>query len=152
TRTPRQTTSAPATIQASVRKPPVGEGRSSGSDDSENTSRTASRMPWTNVPANESIAPDATAVGAESPWRWKNRMFTAMRARFEGSAPFMYPVAGCIAYPGPNGIDVGTEPSGASAWLTRGSCATRNANAIQLQEASPTAEPTSPQSTPPAAS
>jgi hypothetical protein len=41
------------------------------------------------VLANESIAPEATAVGPDRPWRWKKRMLTAMRARFDGSATFM---------------------------------------------------------------
>ncbi len=41
------------------------------------------------VLTNESIAPDATAIVDESPWRWKKRMLTARRARFAGSATFM---------------------------------------------------------------
>jgi hypothetical protein len=104
------------------------------------------------VPANESITPEATAVGAVNPWSWKKRTLTAIRARFDGSATFMYPVASCIAYTGPNGIEVGTEPSVLTVWLSRGSCATTNANTIHAQDASPTVESTSPQSTPPAAS
>ena len=76
-------------IQRSVRSPPDGKGRSIASDDSEKTSSAPSRTAWTTVPTNESIAPDATAVGAERPWRWKKRMLTAIRARFDGSATFM---------------------------------------------------------------
>jgi hypothetical protein len=41
------------------------------------------------VLANESIAPEAIAVAGVSPWRWKKRTLTAIRARFEGSATFM---------------------------------------------------------------
>ena len=39
--------------------------------------------------ANESITPEATAVGAVNPWRWKKRTFTAIRARLDGNATFM---------------------------------------------------------------
>ena len=49
------------------------------------------------MPANESIAPAVTATGGETPWRWKNRMLTAIRASAEGSATFMNPIASCIA-------------------------------------------------------
>jgi hypothetical protein len=78
-----------ATIQSSVRDPPEGKGSSSVSEDSEKTSRTPSSTAWTAVLANESIVPDVTATGAERPWRWKKRMLTAIRARFDGSATFM---------------------------------------------------------------
>ena len=35
-------------------------------------------------------------MGGERPCCSKKRMFTAMRARFDGSARFMYPIASCI--------------------------------------------------------
>ena len=38
---------------------------------------------------NESIAPAVTAPAGGTPWRWKKRMLTAIRAKFEGNARFM---------------------------------------------------------------
>jgi hypothetical protein len=42
--------------------------------------------PCMTVDTNESIAPAVTAVAGGTPWRWKNRMLIAMRARLEGRA------------------------------------------------------------------
>src|SRR5262245_42783748 len=84
-----QISSAAARTQKSHLKLPDGAGTSTASDDSENRSSTPSRTACRTVLANESITPDATAVGADSPCRWKKRMLTAMRARFDGSATFM---------------------------------------------------------------
>jgi hypothetical protein len=140
------------TTHRSVAEPPDGKGRSRATDDSENSRRAASSTPWITVLANESIAPDATAVGAERPCRWKKRMLTAIRARFEGSATFMYPVASCIPYTGPKGSCAGTEPIVARACVTRGSCATTNAARSHCHDASDTESQTSRHSTPSAAS
>ena len=63
----------------------------------ENSSSSTSSMIWTTLPANESIAPAVTATGGEMPCRWKNRMFTAIRAIDDGRARFMNPTASCIA-------------------------------------------------------
>ena len=139
-------------IQSSVVTPPEGQGRSSATVDSEKTTSTPSRSAWIAVPTNESIAPEATAIGAESPCRWKKRMLTAIRARFDGSATFMYPIASCIVYTGPKGSETGTEPSVVSACVSRGSCATTKASASQPHAASATDDRTSCQSTPLAAS
>src|SRR5262245_14563495 len=84
-----QTSSAAATTQKGRLKLPDGAGTSTASDDSEKRSSAPSRTACRAVLANESITPDATAVGAESPCRWKKRMLTAIRARFDGSATFM---------------------------------------------------------------
>ena len=86
-----------ATIQSNVSSPSDGNGSSRASDVSAKTSSVSSSAAWTAVLAKESIAPAATEVAAERPWRWKKRMLTAIRARLEGSATFMYPVASCIA-------------------------------------------------------
>ena len=79
-------------------------------------------------------------------------MLTAIRARFDGNATFMYPIASCIVYTGPNGMATGTEPSVVRLCVRRGSCATTNATAIHPQADSATDARTSRQSTPLAAS
>lgn len=80
---------AAARIQTRRSVSPEGVGRSRNRDDSEKISSSPSSPACTTVLAIESIAPDATAIGAEMPWRWKKRMLIAIRARFEGSATFM---------------------------------------------------------------
>ena len=44
---------------------------------------------WTMVFVKESIAPDVIAIAGATPWRWKKRTLTAMRAMLDGSARFM---------------------------------------------------------------
>jgi hypothetical protein len=66
-----------------------GGSRSRATLDSEKSRRRASRTAWMTVLVNESIAPAVTACAGGTPCRWKKRMLTAMRARFEGSARFM---------------------------------------------------------------
>ena len=83
-------TSSASRIQRTVLQPDGADrSRSSEIDASVTINSTPSRTPCTAVLANESIAPDATAVGADNPCRRKKRMLTAMRARFDGSATFM---------------------------------------------------------------
>ena len=89
TRIATAATAIAATSQSSRRGSPDGSGRSSSTDALEKTSRSTSVTAWITVLTNESIAPEATAVVGERPWRWKKRMFTESRARFEGSATFM---------------------------------------------------------------
>ncbi len=55
----------------------------------EKISSAISRTAWMIVFVNESIVPEVMAAAGGTPCRWKKRMFTAMRAKLEGSARFM---------------------------------------------------------------
>ncbi len=55
----------------------------------ENSSSSTSRTACTTVFVNESIVPEVIAAAGGTPWRWKKRTLTAMRAKLEGRARFM---------------------------------------------------------------
>ena len=62
-----------------------------------NSSRSASSSICTTNPAKPSSAPTAIADPGGTPWSWKNRMLTAMRAAMVGMAMLMYEMASCRA-------------------------------------------------------
>ena len=74
-------------------------------------------------PATPSRAPAASALPGGTPWRWKNRMLTAMRPALAGTARLMYDTASCSAYTGPSGSGTGEAPRVESAWVRRGTWA-----------------------------
>ncbi len=76
-------------MAARRRVSPLGAGRSRATVDSEKMSRRTRSTAWSTVLVKESMTPDVTAMVADSPCRWKKRMFTASRARLEGRARFM---------------------------------------------------------------
>ena len=80
-----------------------------------------------------------------------NAVMATAQAALDAKAPLASPVASCMPYTGPKGSCAGTDPSVETAWVTRGSWATKKATAIQPQDASATDSCTSPQSTPLAA-
>ena len=55
----------------------------------ENSSRSTSSRACTTVFVSESIVPDVMAAAGGTPWRWKKRTLTAMRAMPDGKARFM---------------------------------------------------------------
>ena len=61
------------------------------------TTRTTSRIACTTKPAKPSSAPAVNAGAGATPWRWKKRMLTAMRAALVGIAMLTYDTASCSA-------------------------------------------------------
>ena len=66
----------------------------------ENSSSTPSSIACITLLTNELTRPEVTAVAAATPWRWKKRTVSAIRAAAEGSATFMKQVASSIRYTG----------------------------------------------------
>ena len=83
-----ETPSADTTSTARVGGPD-GLPRSKSSEALEKRRSSTSSSPCATMLTNESIVPAVTAVAGATPWRWKKRMLTAIRARLDGSARFM---------------------------------------------------------------